>query len=303
MKTEEIMLAPIVEIFCDIDDFCKVFYRQQSLKLLPNPDRKRKRECNLTVSEIMTILVLFQLSHYRTFKDFYDGCLLRDLRSYFPRFISYNHFTSIQSCVIPMLTMYMLSKTGQETGIYYVDATTLKVCHNKRISRHKVFEGLAERGKTSMGWFFGFKLHLAVNHKGEIMAFQLTPGNNDDRKSVRQLLKGLKGTAAGDRGYIGKKLAAELKDTGINFLTKARRNMKPKTFTTFEQFVLAGRSIIETIFDQLKALCQIDHTRHRKPDNFLTNLLAAMIAYTLRPRKPRIAQCFLPNLNRSLMQS
>ena len=295
------MLAPVVEIFCDIDDFCKEFYRRQAPRLLPNPERRRERECRLTISEIMTILVLFQLSHNRTFKDFYDGCVLRELRQYFPKFISYNRFVEVQSSMVPLLAVYMLSKAGQETGMYYVDTTTLKVCHNRRIHRHKVFDGLAERGKTSMGWFFGFKLHLAVNHKGEIMSFILTPGNVDDRKTVRQLFKGLKGTAAADRGYIGKKLAADLKQMGINFLTKARRNMKPKPFTAFESMILAGRSIIETIFDQLKALCQIEHTRHRKPDNFLANLLAALIDYTLRPRKPAITQNFLPNLAQQLI--
>lgn len=284
------MLAPVEEIFCDIDDFCKEFYRQGTLKLLPNADRRRVRECRLAVSEIMTILVLFQLSHYRTFKDFYEGCLLRSLRCYFPVFVSYNRFVEIQNRVVPLLMMYMVSKAGRETGVYYVDATSLKVCHNRRISRHKTFKDIAQRGKTSMGWFYGFKLHLVVNHRGEIMSFALTPGNVDDRKTLQKMFKKLKGTAAGDRGYIGKKLAAELAQMGINFLTKAKRNMKQKTFSAFEKMVIDGRSIIETIFDQLKAICQIEHTRHRKPDNFIANLLAGLIAYTMRPRKPAIKQ-------------
>ena len=218
------MLAPIVEIFCEVDDFCKEVMQNQTLRLLPNPDRKRCRKSRLSISEIITILILFQLSHYRTFKDFYDDCLIRELRTYFP-FISYNRFVEIQASAIPLLSMFVLNRTGMETGIYYVDSTTLKVCHNKRIYSHKVFEGLAERGKTSMGWFFGFKLHVVVNHQGEIMAFCVTKGNVDDRTPVKKLFRNLKGIAAGDKGYISKKLHDDLEDDGINFLTRTKKNM------------------------------------------------------------------------------
>lgn len=289
------MLAPVTEIFCDIDDFCKEFYKNQSIKLLPKTERKRKRECKLSISEIMTIMVLFQLSHYRTFKDFYNECVLHDLRKYFPNFLSYNRFVELQSSIIQMLTMYMVSKTGKETAIYYVDATSLKVCNNRRISSHKTFKDIAKRGKTSMGWFFGFKLHLVVNHIGEIMSFCLTRGNVDDRKTVRHMLKKLKGTVAGDRGYISKELTEDLHKIGINFLTKTKKKMAEKTFSTFEKMVMSGRAIIETIFDQMKAICQIEHTRHRKPDNFLANLIAGLVAYTIRPKKPKISQNYSQN--------
>ncbi|MEI7669317.1 MAG: IS982 family transposase, partial [Pseudomonadota bacterium] len=301
---EEFMLAPVTEIFCEIDDFCKLFYDNQSVLYLPKPDcvGHSRRESTLSISEIITIQILFQLSHYRTFKDFYDGCLLRELRGYFPKFISYNRFTAIQSSVIPLLLAFMLTKTGKQTGIYYIDATALKVCNNRRIHSHKVFKDIAKRGKTSMGWFFGFKLHLVVNHLGKIMAFQLTAGNVDDRVPVKELLKNLIGMAAGDRGYIKKGLAEYLQKFGLNFLTKIKKNMKEKIFSPFEKMVLKGRGIIKTIFDQLKAICQIEHTRHRKPDNFIANLLSGLIAYTLRPRKPKILQKHL-NSSMKFIQS
>jgi hypothetical protein len=151
------MLAPIIEIFCEIDDFCKQFLKNQQTKILPNPNRKRRRKCQMSISEIMTIVILFHLSHYRTFKDFYHECVIRYLQSYFPNLVSYNRFVELQAIVIAPLTAYLLSKRGQETGLYYVDSTPLKVCHNRRIYKHKVFKGIANRGKHSMGWFFGFK--------------------------------------------------------------------------------------------------------------------------------------------------
>jgi len=144
------LLTPIVEIFCDIDDFYKGFHKKASGRILLNPNHKRRRDAKMSGSEIMCILVLFHLSHYRTFKDFYIECVQEDLNTYF-NLVSYNRFIEIQSSVVMELTAYLLSKRGKETNLYYVDSTSLKVCHNKRIYRHKVFQGIAQRGKSSMG--------------------------------------------------------------------------------------------------------------------------------------------------------
>ncbi len=83
-------------------------------------------------------------------------------------------------------------------------------------------------------------------------------------------------------------MAAELAEMGNNFITKTKRNMKPVKRSSFEKFFLAKRAIIEAVIGQLKEICQIEHSRHRKPDNFLVNMLAALAAYTLKPRKPSI---------------
>lgn len=297
------MLAPIEDIFCEIDDFCKDFHQKQSQYLLPNPKRERIRHCRMSSSEIMTILILFHLSHYRTFKDFYHECVIRYLKSYFPDLVSYNRFLELKSFVIPVLAVYMKHKSGDETSMYYIDSTTLKVCRNQRIHRHKVFDKIAKRGKSSMGWFFGFKLHLVINHKGEIMSFCLTPGNVDDRKPMETLFKNLKGTACGDRGYISKNKAQTLFEKGLNLITKTKANMKKITRSVFEKYLLAQRSIVETVIEQLKSICLIEHSRHRKPDNFLANTLSALIAYTLKPRKPSINQRLLTNKRLALTSS
>jgi hypothetical protein len=287
------MLAPIEDIFCEIDDFCKDFYQKQSQCILPNPYRKRIRYCKMSSSEIITILALFHLSHYRTFKDYYHECVIKYLKPYFPSLVSYNRFLELKSSVIMILAVYMKHKAGSETGIYYIDSTTLKVCRNQRIYRHKVFDKIAKRGKSSMGWFFGFKLHLVINHKGEIMSFCLTPGNVDDRAPMESLFKNLKGTACGDKGYISKSKTQALFETGLNFVTKIKANMKKIVRSNFEKYILAQRAIIETVIEQLKSICLIEHSRHRKPDNFLANTLSALIAYTIKPRKPSINQRFL----------
>jgi hypothetical protein len=282
------MLAPIVEIFCDIDDFCKDWFQENSLHLLPSPNRKRQRSCKMSASEIMALVILFHLSHYRTFKDYYRDCVQQNMKVYFPNLVSYNRFTEIMSSVLIPLTAYLYSRLGEKTGLYYVDSTPLEVCHNKRIYRHKTFEGIAERGKTSMGWFFGFKLHAVINHKGELVSFCITKGNVDDRVPLEQLFKNLEGIAAGDKGYLSKQKSQNLLKKGLRLITRVRKNMKEKTMTYFEKFFLNHRGIVETVIDQLKTICHIDHSRHRKPDNFVINLLAGLMAYLLRPRKPSL---------------
>jgi Transposase DDE domain len=280
--------TPIIDIFCDIDDFYKRFSKNNSAHVLPNPDRQRRRLSQMAASEIMCILILFHMSHYRTFKDFYFDCVMTDLKIFFPKLLSYNRFIEIQSSVLLALMAYVLSKTGQKTNLYYLDSTTLKVCHNKRIYRNKVFKGIATRGKSSMGWFYGFKLHLVINHKGEIMAFCLTKGNVDDRVPVEKLMRNLEGLAAADKGYLGKKLEEDLQKNNLKLITKVRKNMKQKMRTAFEKFFLAHRGIVETVIEQLKSICQIEHSRHRSPMNFLVNLVSGLAAYSLKPRKPAL---------------
>ena len=282
------MLAPIEEIFCEIDDFCNAIFAGETRRLLPNPERRRARESTLCLSEIMVIMILFHLSHYRTFKDYYEHCFIKTLRGYFPALVSYNRFVELQKQAVPYLFLYMQHRTGAQTGIYFVDATKLPVCHNKRIPAHKTFKDIAQRGKTTTCWFFGFKLHLVINHKGEIMAFHLTAGNVDDRKPLLKLFKHLKGMAFGDKGYIGAEWAKKLAEMGVNLCTTVKNNMKKQLLSKLEKLLLRKRGIIETVNDLLKNICHIDHTRHRSPDNFLANLFSGLIAYQLRPRKPKI---------------
>lgn len=282
------ILAPIVEIFCDIDDFYKSHVKQLAAKSLPLPKGKRQRKTEMSESEMMTIMILFHLSHYRTFKDFYLDCILDQLSVYFPKAVSYPRFVALMPRMLEPLTTYVLSKTGKHTSLYYVDSTKMVVCHNRRISRNKVFKEIAERGHSSVGYFFGFKLHLAINHQGELMSFCITKGNVDDRKVLTKLMRGLSGLGAGDKGYIDKKLNETLMNQGLRFITKVRKNMKKRMLNSFEKFFLSQRSVVETVIEQLKSVCQIEHTRHRSPVNFLVNLVSGLAGYCLKPRKPSI---------------
>ena len=177
----------------------------------------------------------------------------------------------------------------------FVDSTKLAVCHNRRIRGHRVFGGLAECGKTSVGFFFGFKLHLVFNHCGELLTFQVTPGNVDDRAPVPQFAKRLFGKLFGDKGYLSQPLVKQLQRAfGVELITPPRKNMKKVKLPLIDKVRLRKRAIVETIIDQLKNISQIEHTRHRSPVNFLVNLVCGLIAYWHQPKKPSLQRDKLP---------
>lgn len=282
------MFAFLTEIFCQIDDFCNKFDSHYQHFFLSDGAKKRKKHCSMSLSEIMTIVVLFHLSGYRNFKNFYLFCVLKDLKHDFPKALSYSRFVQIMEYALMPLTIFLNGTTGQKTGIYYVDSTSIDVCHIKREKRHKVFKGLASKGKNSMGWFFGFKLHLVINNLGEIMACSLTKANIDDRKPVPKLMEKLNGWLFGDKGYLGKDFFEKLQKQSVEIFTKAKKNMKQIIINAGQKFYLSKRGLIETVIDQLKNICQIEHSRHRKPENAFVNLISGLIAYGFKLRKPSI---------------
>ncbi|MEZ5583838.1 MAG: IS982 family transposase [Candidatus Competibacteraceae bacterium] len=276
------------ELFCDVDDFCRLFLPAWHRQLLTRGGGKRRRVSRLTLGEIMTVLIDFHQSQYRNFKAFYLLHLSRHHRSEFPNLLSYTRFVALIPTALMPLCIYLHTRRGQDSGIAFIDATSLVVCHNRRIHSHRVFKKIARRGKTSMGWFYGFKLHLIVNDQGELLAFRITPGNVDDRQPVAELSNGLTGNLIGDRGYISQRLFNELWERGLQLITKLRKNMRNKLMPLADKLLLRKRAIIETINDQLKNIQQVEHTRHRSVVNAMVNVLAALVAYTHQPRKPAL---------------
>lgn len=155
-------------------------------------------------------MILFEQSHYRTFKASYNEYVQRHLCSEFPTLVSYSRFLELMPTLLEPLVAYWHTHLGRCTGISFIDSTSLAVCHNARMHQQRVFDGRAARCKTSVGWFFGFKLHLVVNGQGELLAFCLTPGNVDDRHPVPKLATGLVGKLFGDKGYLSQPLAHQL---------------------------------------------------------------------------------------------
>ncbi|WP_298767727.1 IS982 family transposase [uncultured Polaribacter sp.] len=283
-----IIYSKITEIFCLVDEFCKEYDELVDKHLLGNPS---KRPSIMSKSEVITITILFQLSGFRTFKHFYIYYLQKHMQDDFPNTVSYNRFTELmQQCLMPMTLFLKTCCLGDCTGISFVDSTPVRVCKPKRIKNNKVFKGIATTGKSTMGWFHGFKLHIVINDKGEILNFTITQANVDDRTPLKKksFLDKIYGKLYADKGYIGKDLMQLLFTDGLHLITHIKNNMKNSLMTMSDKILLRKRSVIETVNDELKNICQIEHSRHRSFTNFLSNIVAGLIAYSFLPKKPSI---------------
>lgn len=280
----------MTEIFCAADDFYQDIQKYACENLLPYKSGEKISSSRIEDSEIMTIMILFHSSHYRNFKAFYTKCVLKNLNKAFPKLVSYSRFVELIPRIIVPMMLFLVSRRGKCTGISFIDSTTIKACHIKREKRNKVFRDHATKSKSTMGWFFGFKLHLIINDKGDLLSVALTPANTDDRKPVPNLAKDLWGKLYGDKGYISAELFEKLFNKNLTLLTPIKRNMKNRLLPLEDKIMLRKRSLIETVNDILKNMCQIEHTRHRSPLNFLANLLSALAAYTFLPKKPSLRE-------------
>ena len=278
----------LTEFFCEIDDFCQDWLTTFSSTLFPAQGDNLPKYCRMTLSEVMTIAIHFHQSKYRTFKDYYLNHVCEHLIDYFPNLVSYNRMVELMPNVLIACLYYLKSRRGKVTGISFVDSTAIPVCHPKRISRNKVFKETAKLSKSSMGWFFGFKLHLIINDCGEILSCKITPGNIDDRTHMPSMTQGITGQMFGDKGYIKKELFEQLLSHGLQLITPLKSNMVNKLVPIHDKVLLRKRSVIETVNDQLKNISYLVHSRHRSLHNFMLNLITALIAYTHQPSKPSL---------------
>jgi len=279
----------ITDIFCLVDEFCNDFDKTTEPYLL---GKSSKRPPVMSKSEVISICLLFHLSGFRCFKHFYLFYVQRHMQAEFPRTVSYNRFVELSASVLMPMTIFLKTCClGACTGISFVDSTPIRVCHNKRIKRNKVFKDIAEVGKSTMGWFYGFKLHIVINDKGEILNFAITQANVDDREPLKNesFLKAVFGKLFADKGYISEKLTQILFVNDIHLITNIRNNMKNCLMTMHDKITLRKRSVIETVNDELKNICQLEHSRHRSFTNFIVNMIAGLIAYDFLPKKPSIS--------------
>ncbi len=287
----------ITEIFFLADEYCIHFeqYIDHCVIKLPSPSGKltRKKNSGLSDSEVITLLVCFHLSDYRTLKHFYTDYVCGHLQRDFPCLVSYNRFVERQKeAALPLMMFVMSCCIGSCTGISFIDSTKLAVCKNQRIRQHRQFKDVAARGHTSTGWFFGFKLHLIINDKAEIISFRLTQGNVADNNEnlLLRLCKDILGKLYGDKGYIVKHSVFEkLFYDGVQLITKIKRNMKNSLMSVYDKIMLRKRSVIECAIDSLKNICQVEHSRHRSIHGFVITVFSAIAAYHFLPKKPALS--------------
>src|ERR1700750_2183450 len=282
------MAVDITALYCCLDDFCRMFAEWETHQLIPSPGR-RQRSGKLSRSEMLFIMVLFHLSAYKNFKTFYLYGIGCQHRTCFRDLPHYDRFISLIPRLFVPLMVLLHSLSGEETGVYFADAFKLAVCHNRRIHRHKVFDGLAARGKTSMGWFFGLKLHVVINHKGQIVALKITPGNIADSAVLDEITQHLSGKAYADKGYISHEEFRKLWQRGLHLITGIKRNMHNHLMLLGDKIMLRESFVIETVLDILKCEMGLEHSRHRSVINAMVHVLSCLVAYAYRPGKPSIS--------------
>ena len=281
----------LTEIFYHVDNFC-IEYEKQLQKILLKSEKTKLRgpKKKLSSGEIMTIIIYFHHSKFRTFKDYYTFLKVYHY-SAFSAWVSYNRFVEIQKHVLMHLIVFLSIQCSKNaTNISFIDSTSLSVCHNKRIYSHKVFKGIAARGKTSVDWFYGFKLHLVINELGAIVGFHITPGNTSDNNLsvVTKITKNISGKLFGDKGYLSDKLFKTLYKNGIHLITKIKKNMKNKLIDFYDKLLLKKRGVIESVNNLLKNNCMLEHSRHRSVSNFFVNIFSTLNAYSFLDHKPSI---------------
>lgn len=301
----------ITDLFYTVDEYCIFFHRNISDAVVKikadNVKVSRNRPSSMSDSEVITLLIAFQHSDYRTLKHFYCEYVCAHMRKDFPALVSYNRFVELQKNAALPLMMFVISNcVGECSGISFIDSTKLAVCKNQRIKQHKQFKGVAERGHTSTGWFFGFKLHLVINDKAEIISFNLTRGcvSDNNENLLLNLCKKLFGKIYGDKGYmVRQSVFDKLFFGGVHIITKIKKNMKNKLMSIYDKIMLRKRSVIECVMDSLKNICQIEHSRHRSIHGFIINAFSAIGAYHYLPKKPSIFSHFEMEENKSIQLS
>jgi len=274
-------------IYFLVDEFCKIYQQWQRNRLISG-NQIRIRNHKMSLGEMLTVMVIYHLSPCREFKSFYHYFLLTKHRRDFGNFLSYNRFVALMPQLLVPLICLLHCLSGRKDEVYFIDSTKMQICHNKRTNSNRVFRGLATIGKSSYGWFMGFKLHLIINTKGQIIAVKITAGNVDDRSVVKEITKNLSGKIFGDKGYISQDLFNELFKRGLKIITGIKANMKNYLMSLNDKILLRKRSVIESVLDILKNRMGLEHTRHRSPINFLVHTISCLVAYQLRTNKPKI---------------
>ena len=285
------MRKDITELFCFVDDFCKSTDSCIEKERISTNQKVKNatRSPDLTISEIMTIMILFQEYKFRNFKSFYAFCKGKYIKE-FPKMPSYERFNALMPRALYLLVILLCSMMRRDIKIAFMDSTSLNVCHPKRIKSNKVFKGLAKIGKSTKGWFFGFKLHIVIDPQGNLMNVKITKENTDDRTPVLSMTEGMQGFLFADKGYISKELFLKLIARGLKLVTGIKNNMKNMLMFLDEKLLLKKRYLVESVFNYLKNYFSIEHNRHRSFINMLVHIISTLVAYQLPPKKPHLRE-------------
>jgi len=270
-------------------EFCHEFEEKYDTFLKEAGFKQRTRKSKMELAEALTIQVYFHFSGYRNFKKYYCNYVQQHLDDCF-FLVSYSQFNKVINETPFLIDLFLGTRSDKGGKFNFIDATCLSVCHKKRARSQKVFGDSASFGfSTIHGQFFGFKLHLVVNHRGKIAAYAISTAKHHDSKYTVQLSNGLSGRLCGDKAYISKRHQEKLAKQEVKLITHSRKDMLAKNiFHGVEKRMLRHRGLVESVFNKLKNVINIVTHRSRSVSGFMTHCLSALLAYTFDSKTPSI---------------
>jgi Transposase DDE domain len=281
-------MIDLTELYVEIDDFCRKICNSLNENLIGMGKVIAVDTPGLNLSEILTILVYYHFSRFDCLKHYYLIKMRMGYKKEFPNLPSYNRFVERIKEIAWLAALYLQYKQVSFNGVGYIDSTPLRVSHNKRTGSHKVFKFIAKLGKSSMGWFYGFKLHIVCDFMGNIIKCRITHGAANDLKIGKEMIKDLSGKIFADKGYIGKKEFIELLEKGLILVTGIKKGMKNRLLDIWDKILLKKRSLIESVYNVMKNTLHLEHSRHRSVINAGIYYIITIIAYCWKSNKPQI---------------
>jgi hypothetical protein len=276
-------------IFCQVDDFCKQYSELARQNFLPYENIgcvREKTGRNMTTSEVVTVHIYYAMcsEEFKTFKAFYKHAYAQ-LKSDFRGLLSYGRLIELKQEIMAPMTLFLKSIFVECDKKSFVDSTRIEACKIKREYSHRVLKGVARKGKTTDGWFFGTKLHAIFNEFKEIVYCCFTSGNVADNNNdlMRKFSSKIKGKMFGDKGYIvNKPLWEKLYEDGLQIIHHLKSNMKNILMPLQDKIDLSKRAnICEGAFSKLKDRMSLQYTRVRSIYGYVINSLSMVIAYQL----------------------
>lgn len=272
----------LVTLYVMIDDLLKAFQTRfgRRLRLPGKSPRGRK---TLSLAEWIT-LGLFRYALKMDDVKVYHRHILSHYSQDFKSLPNYQNFNAQLNRATPYVIFLLqwLCHLQRKAAVlpYLIDSTALPVCENTRIASHKVCEGFAGRGKTTTGWFYGFKLQTVCDSLARLISVLIVPGNTDDRKFIFKLFQDLKGLAIGDAGFVSRPIMQKLSNQGLLFITDVKKNMK-RLMSPMQHWLLKQRQRIEISYSVLTYRLQQATSVARSVLGYFSRWLYACLSYTV----------------------
>jgi hypothetical protein len=270
-----------------VDEFINTIMNYPIGKMIREQwEGKRGPKKHLSLAEIITLNILRFYLRIHDLKTFHR-LVWNAYRDYFPGLPNYENFLKATNQSLPAIVVFMkyllfLTRMGKGEGKYFIDSTALSVCETPYISAHRVTKGYASRGKSSKGWFFGFKLHGVCTKDGGLMDIFFTAGNVHDSQVIMEITKELEGVFVGDPGYLLKEeVFWELYERHRHIMSATRKNMK-QVMSGEQKQLLRDRSCIETVWGVLKERFQLVYHLARGMTGLFRHYVYSLVSFLLR---------------------